>query len=408
MGKKIIFILPTIILLLLANKLVDKIDVISKEQIEFIKFAPYMIFVIGTAMAWRFNRSRIFFIKIILVICLFAMGQLQGGQEQVNDVFSIVCVLIPINVVMFSVFKERGILSIWGIVRFGFIIVQILVVLGLINFGQRDFIEITYKNIFPESLPLISSISQIAIMLFLFALIILAIRQFLYQSNQDITLILVLITLIYGLSYQEYILYSVYFSAAGIILIISMLQDVYSMAFFDELTGLPSRRALRQDMMKLGMKYSIAMLDIDFFKKFNDSYGHDTGDEVLKLIASIMKEVKGGGKAYRYGGEEFTIIFPGKNSNEVKPNLEELKEKIAKRGFTIRTKKRSKSKSKSNTKKGVNKRNKSNQNFKKIKITVSIGVSQKDGNIKTPELVLKAADKALYRAKKKGRNCVCK
>ncbi|MNN51889.1 Response regulator PleD [compost metagenome] len=172
------------------------------------------------------------------------------------------------------------------------------------------------------------------------------------------------------------------------------------MAFTDELTGLPSRRALKQDMMKLGFNYVIAMLDIDFFKKFNDTYGHDTGDEVLKLVASTIKEVTGGGKAFRYGGEEFTMLFPGKSINDVLPHLEELREKISKRAFTLRGNGRSKSNSK--------KRSQGSKSSKQIYITVSIGVSQKSEKYKTPDAVMKSADTALYRAKKKGRNCVSK
>ena len=57
----------------------------------------------------------------------------------------------------------------------------------------------------------------------------------------------------------------------------------------------------------------VAMVDVDHFKKFNDTYGHDTGDSVLRMIATKLQKVGGGGTAYRYGGEEFSIIFNGKN-----------------------------------------------------------------------------------------------
>ncbi len=229
----------------------------------------------------------------------------------------------------------------------------------------------------------------------------------LYQSSQDITIMGVLITLFCMLNGNKTIGYSVFLTVIGMILLVSILRDTYFMAFFDELTSLPSRRALNQDLMKLGMKYTIAMLDIDFFKKFNDTYGHDTGDEVLRFVSSIIKDVKGGGKAYRYGGEEFTIIFSGKSKSDIMPVLDELREAIADRGFVVRPKRRvgnsSNSKSKKNTK-----RRGSSSNRKKVYIHVSIGVANRDDTLKTPAMVMKAADAALYRAKKKGRNCVSK
>lgn len=167
------------------------------------------------------------------------------------------------------------------------------------------------------------------------------------------------------------------------------------MAYLDELTGIPSRRALREDLAKLGNKYVIAMTDIDFFKKFNDTYGHDVGDDVLKLVASNLMTVAGGGKAFRYGGEEFTMVFPGKSINDVIPHLESLREQISKCGYTRKSSKGKGSKAKSSS---------SGQLF----VTISIGVCEKSSKFKDPEEVMKGADKALYRAKKKGRNCVSK
>ncbi|MEI8597157.1 GGDEF domain-containing protein [Vibrio sp. M60_M31a] len=64
-------------------------------------------------------------------------------------------------------------------------------------------------------------------------------------------------------------------------------------------------------------KYTIAMLDVDHFKNFNDTYGHDTGDNVLKLVATLLMKTRGGAKAYRFGGEEFTILFKGTYSERL-------------------------------------------------------------------------------------------
>ncbi|MDA8441100.1 MAG: GGDEF domain-containing protein, partial [Peptococcaceae bacterium] len=291
--------------------------------------------------------------------------------------------------------------SLWGLVRVGLIVLQLLLAFWLIISGQGNLFKVINSNILPVNLHALTSLSQISLILFLITLTILVIRHVIYKSYQDIAFIGVLVALFLGLdNHKNLLLSAIFFAAAGIILIISIVQVTYSMAFFDELTGLPSRRALNQDMLQLGMKYVIAMLDIDFFKKFNDTYGHDTGDEVLKLVASILKNIMGGGKCYRYGGEEFTILFPGKNVEDVLPYLEELRQAISQRGFTPRSKDRLKSKPKGKPKNA--------KQLKQIFITVSIGVSPKKENLKTPDAVLKAADAALYRAKKKGRNCVSK
>jgi GGDEF domain-containing protein len=96
------------------------------------------------------------------------------------------------------------------------------------------------------------------------------------------------------------------------ILVVAVAHEAYQMAFRDELTGLPGRRALNERLQRLGRTYVIAMADVDHFKKFNDTHGHDVGDQVLRLVASQLRQIGGGGKAYRYGSEEFTLVFPGK------------------------------------------------------------------------------------------------
>ena len=82
--------------------------------------------------------------------------------------------------------------------------------------------------------------------------------------------------------------------------------------------------------------YTIAMVDVDHFTKFNDKHGHDVGDQVLKLVASQRAKASGGGKAYRYGGEEFTILYPGKITDEAWGHAEAVREAVAGATFSLR------------------------------------------------------------------------
>jgi len=178
---------------------------------------------------------------------------------------------------------------------------------------------------------------------------------------------------------------------------IAMVFDCYFLAYRDELTCLPSRRALNQAALSLGRKYTVAMMDIDHFKKFNDTYGHDIGDQVLKLVASKLAKVKSGGKVFRYGGEEFTVIFPRKSIEQTKNELEILRQSIADYKMVIRHPQR---KSKQDRKA------KKNNDMKSVSVTISIGVATRTSK-QSFEQVIKSADQALYRAKKAGRNQVC-
>jgi diguanylate cyclase (GGDEF)-like protein len=178
-------------------------------------------------------------------------------------------------------------------------------------------------------------------------------------------------------------------------LIVALIETSYAMAYLDELTQLPSRRALNEALLKLGDSFSIAMMDVDHFKKFNDSYGHEAGDQALRLVASRLARIAGGGRAYRYGGEEFAIVFPGKTAEDVFVYLDRMRKIIEQSVFMVRGKDRRRK-----GKTGVGRGSK-----KEINVTVSVGLAACNGDHLTPTEVIRMADQALYKAKARGRNC---
>jgi GGDEF domain-containing protein len=192
---------------------------------------------------------------------------------------------------------------------------------------------------------------------------------------------------------------SLFMMATGLTLTLSVVESTYAMAYLDELTGLPARRALVNDLGVLGGTYALAMVDIDHFKKLNDKHGHDIGDEVLKLVATLLAKAPGGGRAYRYGGEEFTLLYSGRTSDAARPHLEAVRASIEGARFTLRAWNRPRSKPPDG------KRRRRRRSVK-LKVTVSLGIAHADGGGLEPKDVLKQADQALYDAKKAGRNRV--
>ena len=141
------------------------------------------------------------------------------------------------------------------------------------------------------------------------------------------------------------------------------------------------------------------MVDVDHFKKFNDTHGHQCGDQVLRMVAGCLADVSGDGQVFRYGGEEFAVIFSSKTTKQCFRHLEELRRQIADAEFMVRGNDRRKN--------NKTKRNRANNgNKKKIQVTVSIGVACQSARNGSFDQVVRAADKALYRAKDAGRNCV--
>lgn len=198
---------------------------------------------------------------------------------------------------------------------------------------------------------------------------------------------------------------------AAVILILSVLEASYAMAYRDDLTELPARRALMRDLEALGGTYTLAMVDVDHFKKFNDRHGHDVGDQVLKMVAGRLGRAPGGGRAYRYGGEEFTLVYPGRSRDEALPHLEAVRESVASARFSLRSWTRPRKKPAGGTKTRGGKApggRKPSGKERTLSVTVSLGMADSSAAGSTPDAVLKKADQALYRAKKAGRNRVAK
>jgi diguanylate cyclase (GGDEF)-like protein len=188
------------------------------------------------------------------------------------------------------------------------------------------------------------------------------------------------------------------FTAAQLVLLIGLVEDSYRLAYHDELTGLPGRRALEEALRSLDGDYVIAMVDVDHFKKFNDRHGHAAGDQALRMVAAELAKVGGGGRAYRYGGEEFAILFPGSSVTEASEPLESIRAAIADRRFALRSPNRPQKK--------PDPPRKPSRPPKLISVSVSIGFAGPSSRAGDSSAVLRAADRALYRAKNKGRNRV--
>jgi len=370
-----------------------------------LQYSAYVIFAMGIFFGWWFNRSRVMFCSITLMLShIFLIHYTPTGMDEseyYNMILSIVSVYVPLNILVFSVLRERGIFSAWGRMRFMFIAVELLIGAWIIWYNDFDLLQLFNIKLLPIDIKPFAGLPHMSILLFLIALIYLFTRQILISKTNDAPFIGITIFSFAALTMgKESYAASVMFALSGILLLAVVIKASYSMAYLDELTGLPSRRAFKEELQKLGSKYCIAMLDIDHFKKFNDTHGHEVGDDVLKLTAVCIKGIGGGGRAFRYGGEEFTIVFPGKSADEAIPYLEELREYIANRGFIKRSKNRPKERPAEIVTKG--------RSYKKLYLTVSIGIAEKSEKYKNAEEVTAAADKALYRAKSKGRNCVSK
>lgn len=189
------------------------------------------------------------------------------------------------------------------------------------------------------------------------------------------------------------------FSVVGSLLLHAIYRVYWQKVYIDELTELPNRRALENHMLVLSRHYAIAMVDIDHFKQFNDTYGHAEGDNVLRFVGFHLR-LQSGLCTYRYGGEEFCVIFEKANSQDALQAMDRVREALASRDFYIRAPKHVREKT---SKKD---RRPSTLGTPKVRITISVGIAASELHGATPEEVRREADAALYDAKSSGRNRV--
>lgn len=376
-----------------------------------LSFLNYCALAGGMLLAWRFHSSRTLLALLVLLLAGQAVPLLSGGTPTVVlTIVRILSVLVPINFVLIAVMHERGFTmeSISPVVLLLFVESVVVFVFSRISVTSTSSAHARHAA---------------ATMQFQgYALIILAaacaflVGRFLFTRKPvDIALFWSLLAFFLALRFTENTHTSlVYATTAACILGASIIENSYLLAYHDELTTLPSRRAFKEAMLRLQDPFSIAVVDIDHFKKFNDTYGHDTGDQVLRLVASNLARVTGGGQAYRCGGEEFNILFPGKSTAEVVEHLERLRENIQASEFRMRGNDRRQNprgpdrrneKNRGRTAKGHAIRQLAQEKSPaSLSVTVSIGLATSSRQQADPDAVLKAADKALYRAKANGRN----
>ncbi|HUO53525.1 MAG TPA: diguanylate cyclase, partial [Rhodoblastus sp.] len=169
----------------------------------------------------------------------------------------------------------------------------------------------------------------------------------------------------------------------------SSVQAAMELAVTDPLTGLNNRRYLETHLAGLleqaeqhGRAVSVMMLDVDHFKRVNDTYGHDVGDEVLKTFAArVKRKVRGADLMCRMGGEEFVVVMADTRLETAQVVGERIRAAVAGAPFLVR------------------------DGDRVIPITVSIGVANSTGG-ESAETLLRRADQALYHSKNSGRNRV--
>lgn len=349
---------------------------------------PPALAVAGAGLGAWFHRDRAVFLHAFLagVFLLPLVLQPDGASSVV--LFDGVALLVPLNLGLFALLPARGLVSAAGLGRAALLAAEAGLLLAAVALPQSFLGRLVAHS------PAFAGTALGAGPLLLFGLAAAIAATLLGRRREPLAG-----GLLVALAATGWALHTggeegavvAGWTLAHLGLAAAQVEESYRLAFVDALTGLPGRRALEEWRGRLAGKYAAAMVDVDHFKRFNDRHGHAAGDQVLRLVARRLGRVGEGGRVFRYGGEEFAVVFPGRDAPRAEAAMEAIRAAVADTHFQLRRGKR-------------DPRRRGRGGGSRVKVSISAGVADCAG-AGDP---LKQADRALYRAKRKGRNRVCR
>ncbi len=385
-----------------------------KEETEIYKVLfrlPYFLLALIAILGLKLNQTRIFYsvLSITIAYVLTTALPLYSPIFQTTRIRAMVlAVAVPISLGAVLAFGEGYLFGLFSLARLAIVTVPLGLLLYAMGHDAKLLSAILRLRIVPEAtgwwFPAIS-------LVFIFGAAAVVVWRRSDRSIQHFSFALIasLIPFTHAMSNAAkpriplsslYVVMALNFSAICAVLFYSLYKLYWQKAYVDELTGIPNRRAFDEKLRTLGRRYSIAMIDIDHFKSFNDTYGHAEGDNVLRFVAKhIYSGV--GGRGYRYGGEEFGIVFRGSRLSHHVARIDRIRTRLAQTDFYIRS---PDCERKNRTKKARNKF--PPEGAKRVHVTISAGVACRDKTLRKISDVIGEADKNLYKAKESGRNCV--
>jgi diguanylate cyclase (GGDEF)-like protein len=362
----------------------------------FLPALPVLVLALAAALAVRFGRGRVLLALLVLTVADRALASAPALRDALG-------LMIPVNLAVVGLLPERGLLTAAAARRGAVLAAQVVLLALLARPDEADIAALLATSFLPPALTGWTPLADPAIAASAAALALFGVL-FVRRPNATARgFFWALVASLLALSapaggWADALAPATFlFATGGLVLSTTVIETSHAMAYRDGLTGLPSRRALDEALRTTEGRFTLAMVDVDHFKRCNDTYGHEVGDQVLRMVAAALAGVAAGGRAFRYGGEEFAVLFPERDVEACRPALEDLRAAVERTTFTLRGADRPRKRPRKPARRSRR---------HTVAVTVSIGVAGRAAAHPPPDDVVRAADQALYRAKKAGRNRV--
>ena len=289
---------------------------------------PPVVYGVGLFLAWRFRRSRVAAVLLGLFMMDVLLRPSNASMEPgVGSVWDASGVLLLFLMPVVAAMKDRGVLSRRGLI-------QVTIILGGLAAGlmvwavRPEFLSWTWQSFLPWDLSGLR-LSDAMLIVGLFALLLTGGLAVWRGHRLEKGFFWIAVALLFALGGGPGSVEStVFLTMAALILVVNVLEKSYALSLHDNVTHLPARRAMRREIRRAGFSYALALVSVDHFKTLHDRYGRDASDRVVKKIAKDLRRVGRHARVFRYSGENFALVFPGKGRNEVLGDLEDLRADI--------------------------------------------------------------------------------
>lgn len=361
-----------------------------------ITYYALTVLVLGVAAVVKYKPNRLLLGIVLLLIADRAVAS-SSAEPGAAILLQPIALLLPLNLLGLSWLEERGALTRAAAFGFGAIVVQMTLV-ALVASTATAVTSLPFSvNLLPAVWLDWTPISQPAFIASMGVLVVLFVKVVREPIPATRGLLWGTACAVLALLSTEGTMF--FFASAILVMTVAAYGTAQTLAATDELTELPDRPSFDEALTHLRKSYSIALVGVDGFKDFNEKYGEETGDQVLRRVGFVLAEIGGGGTGYRYGVDEFAVIFPGKDIDDVHKHLDSVRTQIGGRPFGIRVTRRIPWNPEDGT-------SKPEGSGKKVLLTVSIGVTERGGKVFDPVQVVGEADQALYKARRAGGNRV--
>jgi diguanylate cyclase (GGDEF)-like protein len=353
-------------------------------------------------LGWYHGRSRVVLGLLVLgassvTLWWLARHDALAGLSGRNIVAAL-AVLLPVNLAFYSTLSERGVVTARGLARLLPLLVQIVAV-GLVARGGAPSLTAAMDHRWLDGdWAQWTTLPQLGVAAFAGAVCFVAVR---YVFHRDP----IAVGFLWALCAAFLALHGVsrgwdptgFFATGGWVLIGSLLEATCRWATHDRVTELPERDVLNGTLRRLGRPHFLALVRVDHFTRVKTLFGRDVSDQTLRMVAAQLRRVPGA-TAFRYGRDEFAVLFEEMSAREAIPHLENARRVIASYAFVVRGPSRPRAKPtapKPPTGPRV-----------VLTVTVSIGAAERESRKRHPRHLLRQAHQALRIAIEGGRNQV--